>query len=86
MNKCMPSDLVYHRVNKGRESLKYVWTRSFCEGVSKALINFKSSPLTTLSTEDLYLRYLLEVAIASKPFFRCSQDFYQANLGEEGKK
>ena len=61
-----PSALVYHRVSEGRGRLKYVWTRSFYEGVSKALITFKSNPLTTLSTEDTYLRYLLEVAIPSR--------------------
>lgn len=61
-----PSALVYHRVNRSRESLKHVWRRSFYEGVSKALISFKSDPQMTLSTEDLYLKYLLEVAIPSR--------------------
>lgn len=61
-----PSAIVYHKVNKSRESLKYIWKRSFYEGLSKAIISSDSNPSATLSTEDQYLRYLLSVAIPSK--------------------
>jgi glycosyltransferase involved in cell wall biosynthesis len=58
-----PSAIVHHKVNKRRGSLKYVWVRSFYEGLSKAMISYKSSPSTKLSTEVSYLKYLLSVAI-----------------------
>jgi len=59
-----PSAVVYHRVDKSRANLKYLWKRSFYEGVSKALIiSSKKNPSTALSTEDRYLKYLLRVAI-----------------------
>lgn len=59
-----PSAVVYHRVNKNRLSLKYLWIRSFYEGVSKALIvNSNLNSSMTLSTENQYLRYLFKVAI-----------------------
>jgi GT2 family glycosyltransferase len=59
-----PSAVVYHRVDKSRVNLKYLWKRSFYEGVSKALIiSSKKNPSTALSTEDRYLKYLLRVAI-----------------------
>ena len=61
-----PLAVVYHRVDKHRASLTYVWARSFYEGVSKALISFKSNSSTILSTEDSYLRYLLKSAIPSR--------------------
>jgi GT2 family glycosyltransferase len=58
-----PSALVHHKVSKNRESLKYVWTRSFYEGVSKAIISFESDRSEVLSTEGSFLRFLLSVAI-----------------------
>lgn len=59
-----PSVVVHHRVDKNRTSLKYLWKRSFFEGVSKALItNSKYNSSSTLSTEDQYLKYLLKSAI-----------------------
>jgi len=62
-----PSAVVHHRVNKSRANLKYLWKRSFYEGVSKALIvGLKQSSSTALSTEDRYLKYLLRVAIPSR--------------------
>ena len=61
-----PSALVYHNVDRSRENLKYVWARSFYEGVSKALVSSNSARNSTLYTEDLYLKYLLGVAIPSR--------------------
>lgn len=61
-----PSALVYHNVDRSRENLKYVWTRSFYEGVSKALVSSNSTRNSTLHTEDLYLKYLLSAAIPSR--------------------
>ena len=62
-----PSAVVYHRVDKSRANLKYLWKRSFCEGVSKALItSSRQNPSTALSTEDRYLKYLLGIAIPSR--------------------
>ena len=58
-----PAAVVYHEVNRQRESLKYVWTRSFYEGLSKAVISFKSDSTNVLSTETSYLRFLLSEAI-----------------------
>lgn len=62
-----PSAVVYHRVNKNRANLRYLWKRSFYEGVSKALItSSKQNSSTALSTEDRYLKYLFKVAIPSR--------------------
>jgi glycosyltransferase involved in cell wall biosynthesis len=58
-----PSAVVHHKVNKRRRSLRYVWTRSFYEGVSKAIISDEAIPSTNLSTEASYLKYLLSVSI-----------------------
>jgi glucosyl-dolichyl phosphate glucuronosyltransferase len=60
-----PSAVVHHKVGKVRKSLKYVWTRSFSEGVSKAAMT-RGRVGSRLSTEDVYLRYLLGVAIPSR--------------------
>jgi GT2 family glycosyltransferase len=57
-----PSAIVHHKVNKHRGSLKYVWVRSFYEGLSKAIVS-KESIRSKLSTEVGYLKYLLSVAI-----------------------
>ena len=61
-----PTAITHHKVSKNRESLKYVWTRSFYEGVSKAIISFESDRSEVLSTEGSYLRLLLSVAIPSR--------------------
>jgi len=60
-----PSAIVYHRVGKNRANLKYLWKRSFYEGVSKAIIT-RRVHLSTLTTEDNYLRFLAEVSIPSR--------------------
>ena len=61
-----PSAIVYHNVPKDRETLKYICTRSFYEGISKALISSQKKLPATLSQEDLYLKYLLGNAIPSR--------------------
>ena len=61
-----PSAIVHHRVSKDRVSLRYIWKRSFYEGVSKALINSQKKVPATLSHESSYLKYLLGVAIPSR--------------------
>ncbi len=58
-----PSAVVYHKVGRNRESFKYIWTRSFYEGISKATISFKADSSKVLSTEDSYLKLLLSKAI-----------------------
>jgi CRISPR/Cas system CSM-associated protein Csm2 small subunit len=58
-----PSAIVHHKVNKHRGNLKYVWVRSFYEGLSKAIVSNESIPSKKLSTEVGYLKYLLSVAI-----------------------
>jgi glycosyltransferase involved in cell wall biosynthesis len=60
-----PSAIVHHKVGKNRENLSYVWTRSFCEGISKATMTYKQKT-SQLSTEDAYLKYLVRVAIPSR--------------------
>ncbi len=61
-----PSAIVYHKVARSRESLRYVWTRSFYEGISKAIISFNTDKSQVLSTEDSYLKFLLTAAIPSR--------------------
>ena len=70
-----PSAIVSHKVGKKRESLKYVWTRSVNEGMSKATISHKPDSSEMLSTEDSYLKFLLSFAIPSriKRIYRISQ-------------
>ena len=58
--------VVNHRIDESRASLKYVLTRSFYEGVSKALIAFKSNSSTISSTEEPYLNYLVKSAVPSR--------------------
>jgi glycosyltransferase involved in cell wall biosynthesis len=69
-----PSAIVYHRIPKKRESLGYVWTRSFYEGISKAIISFKSET-KVLDTENSYLKFLIIKAIPNrlKHFYRKNQ-------------
>jgi GT2 family glycosyltransferase len=57
-----PSAVVYHKVSKNRENFKYIWKRSFYEGISKATISYKSDS-KMLSSEGSYLRLLLAEAI-----------------------
>ena len=61
-----PLAVVHHRIGKSRASLKYVLARSFYEGVSKALVTFKSNSSTISSTEEPYLKYLLKSAVPSR--------------------
>lgn len=61
-----PSSIVCHKVNKSRQDLKYIWRRSFYEGVSKVLIDSKSTSHVGRSTENAYLEYLMKVAIPSR--------------------
>ena len=60
-----PSAVVYHRVDKGRLSFRYLFVRSFNEGISKATI---SSPHNSdfLTTERSYLQYLFRVAFPQR--------------------
>jgi glycosyltransferase involved in cell wall biosynthesis len=58
-----PAAKVYHRIGKNRVTPRYLWDRSFCEGVSKALITTRSP---ALSAENKYLKHLVEVTIPSK--------------------
>ena len=61
-----PQAIVYHRVSAKRASLKYIWLRSFYEGISNDLISSESEPAPALSAEASYLRYLIRVAIPSR--------------------
>ncbi len=62
-----PSAVVYHRVSRNRLSFRYLFARSFNEGVSKATISkTKDVSSAFLGTENKYLRYLLGVAVPSR--------------------
>jgi GT2 family glycosyltransferase len=61
-----PSAMVHHNVNKARGRLSYLWRRSFYEGLSKAIMTSKSIGSESLSTEDVYMKYLLSVSIPSR--------------------
>jgi GT2 family glycosyltransferase len=61
-----PSAVVHHSISKERGRLKYLWRRSFYEGLSKAIITGKSFGSETLSTEDIYLKYLFSVSIPNR--------------------
>jgi glucosyl-dolichyl phosphate glucuronosyltransferase len=61
-----PSAVVHHQVPKRRSNLKYVWVRSFYEGLSKAIITDETLNSKQLSTESSYLKYFLLVAIPSR--------------------
>jgi len=61
-----PLAIVYHHVSKDRGTLKYIWERSFYEGVSKALVSSKRMHPANLSHENLYMYYLLNNAIPSR--------------------
>jgi glycosyltransferase involved in cell wall biosynthesis len=61
-----PAALVHHKIPKRRRSLKYVWVRSFYEGLSKAIITDESISSKELATESSYLKYILSIAIPSR--------------------
>jgi glycosyltransferase involved in cell wall biosynthesis len=68
-----PSAIVYHVVPKSRTILRYIVVRSFYEGLSKAIIvaghgsksKLDDKPFR-LSSENLYMDYLLRVSIPSR--------------------
>jgi glycosyltransferase involved in cell wall biosynthesis len=70
-----PQALVYHNVNRSRVRFKYIWNRSFHEGVGKAIIQHRLKSLDPLSTENSYIKYLLGVAVPSR--IRKIYDFQQ---------
>ncbi len=53
-----PEAIVYHKVDKQRESFKYILKRSYGEGVSKSIINKSTDKRKILSTENTYLKHL----------------------------
>ena len=53
-----PKAIVYHKVDKQRESFKYILKRSYGEGVSKSIINKSTDKRKILSTENTYLKHL----------------------------
>jgi len=62
-----PSAVVYHKVPKNRQTLRYFVKRCFYEGVSKRLMSaFDLEGGIGLSFERHYLKYLLKVAIPSR--------------------
>jgi glycosyltransferase involved in cell wall biosynthesis len=68
-----PQAVVYHKVDKSRRKLTYLFRRSFYEGISKALIVLDEATVDhSLSAENQYLKYLFKVAIPSrvKRFYR----------------
>ena len=67
-----PSAIVYHRVPKNRLGFRYLFIRSFNEGISKAMISDISNSSSVLSTENSYLHYLFRAAFPSrlKCFYR----------------
>jgi len=58
-----PQAIVYHKVSGKRATFKYIWVRSFYEGVSNGLIDADSKHPRVTSVEASYLRYLIGVAI-----------------------
>jgi glycosyltransferase involved in cell wall biosynthesis len=58
-----PQAIVYHKVSGKRASLKYIWIRSFYEGVSNGLIGPELKHTRVMSVEASYLKYLIRVAI-----------------------
>jgi len=61
-----PSVIVYHKVHEYRQTLGYMVRRGYYEGMSKARIEKLYKNNKTLSTEDLYLKYLLTSAIPAR--------------------
>jgi hypothetical protein len=58
-----PQAIVYHKVSRKRASLKYIWVRSFYEGVSNGLIGSELKHARVMSVEASYLKYLIGRAI-----------------------
>jgi glycosyltransferase involved in cell wall biosynthesis len=61
-----PKAIVYHRVSRKRASLKYIWVRSFYEGVSNGLIGSELKHAQAMSVEAFYLKYLIRTAIPKR--------------------
>lgn len=62
-----PLAIVNHRVSRNRVSPRYMWRRSFYEGISKAMMtNPKSNNSSSLSTENRYLNYLFTTAVPKR--------------------
>jgi glycosyltransferase involved in cell wall biosynthesis len=61
-----PQAIVYHKVSRKRASLRYIWVRSFYEGVSNDLMGPESQSPRISSVEASYLKYLIRVAIPSR--------------------
>jgi len=62
-----PSAVVFHKVPRGRRKLAYFVRRSFYQGISIALFMPRETTVREgLSTENEYLRYLIEVAVPSR--------------------
>jgi glycosyltransferase involved in cell wall biosynthesis len=58
-----PQAIVYHKVSGKRATFKYIWMRSFYEGVSNGLISQETKHSRVTSVESSYLKYLIGVAI-----------------------
>lgn len=58
-----PQAIVYHKVSRKRASLKYIWVRSFYEGVSNGLIGSELKHARVMPVEASYLKYLIGRAI-----------------------
>ena len=62
-----PEAVVHHNVPKSRQKISYLWRRSFYEGLNKAiLVSSKKNSVTTLSTENKYMKYILRHSIPSR--------------------
>ena len=61
-----PKAVVHHNVNQKRLHFKYIWKRSFYEGMGKAVIRYEGKSVNALSTEKSYIRYLLRNTILSR--------------------
>ena len=75
-----PSAVVYHNVPRSRASIRYVINRAFYGGMSIKILmdSLRSKPANVMSTEKLYLKHLLQIAIPDrikKP--RGPRDMYQ---------
>ena len=58
-----PQAIVYHKVSAKRATFKYIWIRSFYEGVSNGLIGPELKNPRVMSVEASYLKYLIRDAI-----------------------
>jgi len=61
-----PQAIVYHKVSGKRATFKYIWIRSFYEGVSNGLIGQEMKYSQVASVESSYLKYLIGVAIPGR--------------------